>query len=230
MNSHHFRLIALTGTAGAACLFLSACDPTNDPNYTGPPRYQAPLPSPRRAENADPENAQWLAAWRDLRTQLAPLEEKLAAAQKMHLDYHFDAFLNLDPETIGIEQLCSLFHFLQRGYFTVERQVLIHLLERRLERTTTPLTLPGGSQSSLKDRLAAAMHRDELRMVDLETALAFYRQPGDGDLQIPASLTPEEEAELRTTVSGMLEETQKSVEEMDAKIATLKAQVFGNAK
>ncbi len=230
MKSHSFRLIALTGAAGSTCLVLSGCEPGNDPNYTGPTRYQAPLPSPRRAANADPENAQWLAAWRDLREQLAPLEEKLAAAQKMHLDYHFDAFLNLDPETIGIEQLCSLFHFLQRGYFTVERQVLIHLLERRLERTTTPLTLPGGSQSSLKDRLAAAMHRDELRMVDLETALAFYRQPGDGDLQIPASLTEGEEAELRTAVSGMLEETQKSVEEMDAKIEKLKAQVFGNAK
>lgn len=221
---------ALSCAAVPACLFLTACEPSNDTGNNGPPRYQAPLPSPRRAVNADPENALWLAAWRDLRAQLAPLEEKFAAAQRMHLDYHFDAFLALDPETIGTEQLCSLFHFLQRGYFTVERQVLVQLLERRLERATTPMTLPTDDRSTLKDRLAAALHRDELRMVDLETALQYYQQPGDDTFQIPASLTEEEESELRTTVTGMLTETQDEITALDAKIEALKLQVFGNGQ
>ncbi len=228
MKHQSARRSALLSAAVPACLFLTACEPTNDTGNNGPPRFHAPLPPPRRAVNTDPENARWLAAWRDLRAQLAPLEEKLAAAQKMHFDYHFDAFLALDPATIGTEQLCSLFHFLERGYFTVERQVLIQLLERRLERATTPVTLPTGDRSTLKDRLAAALHRDELRMVDLETALQFYRQPGDDTFQIPAGLTEEEESELRTTVTDMLTETQDDITKLDASIETLKTQVFGN--
>ena len=221
---------ALAGIAGAACLFLTACDPVNAPGYSGPPHYDAPLPSPRRAENHDPDTALWLTAWRDLRAQLGPMEEQLAAAQRMHREYQFDAFLDLDPETIGREQLSSLFHFLQRGYFTVERKGLIQLLERRLQRAVSPLAFPSDGHSTLKDRLAAAMHRDELRMVDLETALQFYRQPGDDSFQIPESLTEDEESELRSAVSEMLAETQSEITNLDAKINTLKAQVFGSEK
>ena len=228
MQRHATLRTALLCAAVPACLLLASCEPAGDSDAPVRPRYQAPLPVPRRAANPNPENAQWLAAWRDLRTQLAPLEDQLARAQKMHLDYHFDAFLELDPETIDKDQLCSLFHFLQRGYFTVEREVLLRLLERRLQRASTPMPIPTTEKTSLKDLLAAAMQRDELRMVDLESALAFYRQPGDDSFQIPATLTEEEEAELRTTVTDMLEETRKSVAAMDAKIEKLKAQVFGN--
>jgi len=230
MQRHATLRTALLCAAVPACLLLAACEPTGDSDAPVRARYQAPLPPPRRAANPNPDNALWLAAWRDLRTQLAPLEERLASAQKMHLDYHFDAFLELDPETIGKDQLCSLFHFLQRGYFTVEREVLLRLLDLRLQRAATPMPIPLVEKTSLKDRLAAAMHRDELRMVDLETALAFYRQPGDDTFQIPATLTEDEEVELRTTVTDMLEETRKSVAVMDAKIEKLKAQVFGNDK
>ena len=212
--------------AAPACLLLTACEPRD--SAEGPPRpFKAPPTQPRRAEHPDPANAQWLSAWRDLRTRLAPLEEKLATLQEVHSENNFDAFLELDPESLSPGQLCSLFHFLQRGYFTVERRVLIHLLERRLDRTTAPLAIPADGKLQLRDHLAAAMHRDELRMVDLETAIEFYQQAGDASFQIPAELTEDEIAELRTAVGDMLDKARTESADLEAKLAVLKEQALG---
>jgi hypothetical protein len=220
------QIARLCRAAGAACLFLAACDPVDSP--TAPrPRYKPPVPEPRRAIKTSADNSRWIEAWRDLRSRLAPLEQQLAEAQKFHAENQFDSFLDLDPEAIEKDQLCSLFHFLERGYFTVERRILIHLLERRLERAAAPLAIPSGSAPRLKERLAAAMQRDELRMVDLETAIEFYREPDTNEFQIPESLTDDEMSELRTAVAAMLDDTRSTVAELDEKLAALKARAFG---
>src|SRR5688572_28462590 len=101
MNHHACRLTAhFLRAAAPACLLLAACDPTDDPSAAGRSRYRAPMPEPRRTAHPDPDNARWLAAWRDLRTRLAPLQERLASAQKFHSEHQFDSFLDLDPETL----------------------------------------------------------------------------------------------------------------------------------
>jgi len=210
----------------AACLVTSACEP-RDSAAGPPPPFRAPIPAPRRTLHPDPANAQWLAAWRDLRTRLAPLEERLAELQQIHSENDFDACLDLDPATLSHEQLCSLFHFLQRGYFTVERRVLIHLLERRLDRTAAPLAIPANGKLALRDHLAAAMHRDEIRMVDLETAIEFYQQSGDANFQIPEELTEDEQAELLEAVTEMQDKTSAEIAALDARIAALKEQALG---
>jgi hypothetical protein len=216
---------ALLSAVAPACLFFAACDPVDDPQAK-PRHWQPPPEPPRRAVNADPANARWLAAWRELRKQLAPLEARLAELQKIHTESQFDGFLTLDVDSLGVEQLSSLYHFLQRGYFTVERRVLIHLLERRLDRTDSSLAIPSGLGRPLKDNLATAMHRDEIRMVDLETAIRFYEETGDANFQVPTVLTEEETAELRDVVSGMLDKARSEIEAMDKKIAALKAEAF----
>ncbi len=221
-------VLRLTGCA-AACLVTTGCEPQD--SASGPPRpFHAPIPPPRRTLHPDPANAQWLAAWRDLRTRLAPLEERLAELQQIHSDNNFDGYLDLDPETLSTAQLCSLFHFLQRGYFTVERRVLVHLLERRLDRAAEPLAIPGDGKTALKDYFAAAMQRDEIRMVDLETAIEFYEQTGEANFQIPGELTEEEQAELRGAVGELLVEARTSIRELDARITTLKEQIWGPAR
>lgn len=226
MKRHAFsRAARFLHVAAPACLLIAGCRPVEERPSTGL-RFSAPLPEARRAAATAPENAQWLAAWRSLRETLEPLEQQLASAQQVHIENHFDAFLELDPDTLANDQLCSLFHFLQRGYFTVERQILIDLLERRLRRAETPVSIPQEGKPRLKDRLAAAMQRDELRLVDLDTALEYYRQPGDDNFQIPESLTDDELEELRTTVSNMLDTTRASIAEMDNKLAGLKARAF----
>jgi hypothetical protein len=211
----------------ASFVLLAACEPRE--SAEGPPKpFRAPIPEPRRTLHPDPSNAQWLAAWRDLRSRLAPLEERLAELQEVHTENNFDAFLDLDPASLTTGQLCSLFHFLQRGYFTVERRVLVHLLERRLDRTASPLAIPANGKSALRDHLAAAMNRDEIRMVDIETAIDFYEQTGEANFQIPGELTEEEQAELRGAVGELLEEARSEIAELDAKIADLKEQAFGH--
>lgn len=215
------------GAFAAVCL-LPACDPVDDPAAAAPPKFKAPPPEPRRTDSPSRDTAQWLTAWRELREQLAPLEEKLGSMQQLHMENHFDSFLGLNPETLGKDQLCSIFHFLERGYFTVERQILLHLLQRRAargEEGTLSIPVEGGGR--LRDRIIAAMQRDELRIVDLETAIEFYSRSGVADIPIPQSMSQEELGELRAAVTGMMDETREKIIAMDAEIAGLRAKLFG---
>ena len=227
MTRHLRRLsVCLVPAMAVLCLLGTGCDPIESPP-SRPARFKAPLPQPRRTDHPDPENAKWLAAWRDTRDRIAEMQSRLSELQKFHADYQLDHFLELDPESLSVEQLSQLFHFLDRGYFTVERRIALDLLERRVNRSAEPPP-PAAPRTrrSFKERIAAAMQRDELRIVDIETALDVYSRPGDDEFRIPESLTPEEIAELRETVTGLLEETKEEVAEMDDRIARLKAKVF----
>jgi hypothetical protein len=68
------------------------------------------------------------------------------------------------------------------------------------------------------------MQRDELRTVDLETALEFYRRPGGAEFTIPDTLSETETSELRTAVASMLTETRRRIESLDRQIADLRQQ------
>jgi hypothetical protein len=68
------------------------------------------------------------------------------------------------------------------------------------------------------------MQRDELRTVDLETALEFYRRPGGAEFTIPESLSEPETTELRRAVASMLTETRNRIGSLDQKIASLRRQ------
>jgi hypothetical protein len=198
----------------------ASCRPVEEKPAAG--RYVPVLPEPRRAAHPQPEVVAWVAAWQGVREQVAALQSELAERQRVHVENHFDGFLELDPETLDHERLCSLFHFLERGYFTIEREILVRLLERRIERAATPMVLPGEGRVTLKERIAAAMQSDELRTVDLETALEYYRRPGDEAFTIPEGLTEDETAELRAAVVEMLEATRRRIRELDVRIAALK--------
>lgn len=221
--SRNTRLLC---AAVPVCLLLAACDPVDGPTSGIPQRYKAPKLDTRRTAVADPENVRWLTAWRNLREELPALQENLTKFQEFHANNSFDSFLTLDPETLDKDQLCTLFHFLQRGYFTVERQILIDLLNRRLERNGDPSLASPAPKAKLKEMFAAAMHRDEIRMLDIESAIEHYTKAGNADIQIPNSLTDIEHEELLTTVNGMLEKTRTEIKGMDATLASLKARVF----
>ena len=114
-------------------------------------------------------------------------------------------------------------HFLDRGCFTVEREIYIDLLERRLARPQTAPVTEG--RPRLKDRLAAAMQRDEQRLMDIESAIARYQAATGGDIKIPSELSPDELYELRITVRRMMDETRAKVDVLDARILELQAQL-----
>jgi hypothetical protein len=206
------------------CLLFSACDPVDGPPL--PPRFSAPKPEARRAPVPSGEISRWIDAWRNLRDELTPLRDRLTGLQQFHTENHFESFLKLDPESLDTTQLCTLFHFLDRGYFVVERQIVIDLLKRRIERTSDPSGVIPDSQVTVKDRFAAAMRNDELRMVDMETAIEHYSKAGNADIQIPNSLSEGEREELLSSVKAMLKSTRAEIAEMDRKIEVLKSEVF----
>lgn len=217
------RLPRLSMPVLAAILAGPSCRPVAEPP---PPagRFVPPTPQPRRTLHPQPELIQWVTAWQGVQKQVSSLQQELQQLQQIHLDNHFDSFLGLDPDSLDLSRLASLFHFLERGYFTIEREILVRLLERRIARQSSPVALPPEQPASLRDRVAGAMQRDELRTVDLETALEFYRRPGGAEFTIPDALSETEAAELRSTVASMLTETRRRIESLDRRIADLRKQ------
>lgn len=210
-------------TAALALVWLMpACGPEAPPPKPREP-FRAPPPEPRRATGASRESSLWLQAWRDLRQRMQPIAEKMHGLQKFFAENDLDPLLELDPLTLETGRLCSLFHFLERGCFTVEREIYVDMLERRLARPQS-MTLSEG-RPTLKDRFAAAMQRDELRLMDIESAIARYEAATGGEIKIPDELTPEELYELRTTVRRMMDDTRSKVDVLDARILELQAQL-----
>ncbi len=229
--SARLRPLCLPGILVPACLVLTACDPMDGPAPVKPVRYTAPPLGPGRVFRPVPESARWLAAWHGLKEEMIPLQEKLEGLREFHATHQLDEFLKLDPETLDKDQLSTMRQFLERGYFTVQRRILIDLLERRLERRAKEeaAATPPPAVMTLKDRFVAGMHQDELRMVDIERAIEYYSQAGTADIQLPNSLTDAEHEELLTSVNVMVERTRGEVTEMDAKIKSLRRQVYPDA-
>ncbi len=213
----------LRAAALALLWLLPACGPLEPPPAPPPEPFRAPPPEPRRATNPSRESGLWLQAWRDLRERIQPMAEKMHKLQKFFAENDLDPLLELDPLTLETGRLCSLFHFLDRECFTVERDIYIDLLERRLAR---PQSLPvTDGRSRLKDRFAVAMQRDEQRLMDIESAIARYEAATGRDIKIPNELTPEELYELRTTVRRMMDDTRSKVDVLDARILELQPQL-----
>lgn len=206
-----------------AVLTLTACGPVEEnPGPPGGVVYVAPPVEPRRNSNPSPDVHRWLEASASVRTQLASLREELTGLQQLHVENHFDDFLALDPDTLEPGQLYYLHHFLERGYFRIEREILIQLLESRRARAATPSSAQA-APADIAARLQAGLQRDETLLIDLETAIARYRAPGDEPFQIPAILTETELADFRTKVTTALKAERLKISGLDARIASLQA-------
>jgi hypothetical protein len=199
--------------------FFPACGPVEE--KAGPPAgttFVAPPVEPRRNPNPSPEVHRWLEASASVRTQLAGLKEELAGLQQFHVTNHFDDFLAMDPAVLDAGQLTYLRHFLERGYFRIEREVLLQLLESRTARASNSQAPANGD---IAGRLQSALHRDETLMIDLETAIARYRAPGQDPFQVPVVLTEAELTSLREKVTSLLGAERAKVAELDQKIRDL---------
>lgn len=220
-RTNHFFL-ASSALSAAVC--LTACDPVQEkagvPNGTA---YVAPLPEPRRSPNPSPEVHRWLAASASVRGQLASLRTELASLQQFHVENHFDHFLALDPATLDPAQLCYLGHFLERGYFRIEREILIQLLTARRDRAASRQSTGKSVPADIAARLQVALERDETLLIDLEAAIARYRGPGDEPFQIPTILTAAGLATLREKVTAQLTAERLQIADLDAQVAALRA-------
>ena len=207
-----------------AAISLTACDPVRE--SPGPPNgaaYVAPLPEPRRNPQPSPEVHRWLAASASVREELTTLRKELSGLQQFHVENHFDDFLALDPATLDPAQLCYLGHFLERGYFRIEREILLQLLTARHDRADAGSGAGSPPPGDIAARLQASLKRDETLLIDLEAAIAKYRAPGDEPFQIPAVLTEAGLAALRTKVTSQLTAERHKIADLDAKATALRA-------
>ena len=205
--------------AASLAALPAACRPIEEP--PGPPggaAYSAPPAQPRRNLQPSPDVHRWLEASSSVRLQLSSLRAELATLQQLHVENHFDDFLALDPASLEPGPLCYLQHFLDRGYFRIEREILLQLLSSRQARAAASLSPP---PTDLPARLQAALQRDETLLIDLEAAIARYRAPGDDPFLIPAILTEAALAEQRQQVASQLAAERLYLKDLDQRIAAL---------
>ena len=145
-----------------AVLTLTACGPVEEnPGPPGGVVYVAPPLEPRRNSSPSPDVHRWLEASASVRAQLASLRGELAGLQQLHVENHFDDFLALDPDTLEPGQLYYLHHFLERGYFRIEREILIQLLESRRARAATSAPAQP-APADIAARLQAGLQRFQM--------------------------------------------------------------------
>ena len=214
-----FRL-AVFGILAAA---LSACGEQGPSGTPAPSRknWRALMAPPVPPPPPDASYVQWSSVWSDVRRRITELRAELTRLQTIHVENHFDTWLGYDPATLNPSQTVSLYQFLRRGYFTVEREAVAALLERRAQRAAAP-SPPAWTLPSLADRARAGMAADEITIIDLETALHYYRLPGNEDIYVPPDITSEELTELRAACRTMQEQARSSIAVLDARIASLK--------
>ena len=207
-----------------AAIAPTACEPVREkPGLPNGAAYIAAQPELRRNPQPSPEVHRWLAASASVRHQLTALRTELAGLQQFHIENHFDDFTALDPHTMDPAQLCYLDHFLERGYFRIEREILLQLLTARRNRASADPSSRNDPPADIAARLQASLRRDETLLIDLETAIARYRAPGDDPLQIPAILTETELASLRAKVTASLTAERRRIAGIDAQVDALRA-------
>ncbi|MEZ5326629.1 MAG: hypothetical protein R3F19_16400 [Verrucomicrobiales bacterium] len=193
-------------------------------------REPIPFSVPARSVNekpVHPEVYRFLEAISNMETQIADLEADLYQVQELHESYDFDAFLTLDPWTVEKESLFYLSHFCDAGYFTVQRKVLLSLLEKKIARKKSEAknaAQPGASKE-IEQRLADAMLFREERIMDLEFVIDLYNtRQGAQEFLVPDYISPDDLAAMRTDVAERLDRQRALVAELDREISVLKAQ------
>jgi hypothetical protein len=191
------RWIALAFAALGTVAFV-ACEKSPPPRSDATRRFVYVSPPPRVATSVPDGLTNWIQILNAQREEMLTLQEKLASQQEIHVTNKFDDFLKTDPTTLGREELAALWHFADKGYFTVERDIVIKLLEDRLGEKQGQ---PGGGDAML-ERARTLAEQNELKLRDLRTANEMYAKVHQGEFHVPATL----DAQGMETLQGMVRE------------------------
>ncbi len=206
-----FSLIILLGIGG-----MSLRSSPSDPAPAAPSSTKKP---PTRT--LKPESFDWLNRLRETDIISTQLEKQFLAAQAFYRDYAVDEFLDYDPWQLDLEELVALRHFCDQGFFTVEREILLKLLEHQLvESSETPET---PNVTGAAARLAAAVTRQETRLAGLQEAAALYRRGQEAPVMTPSHLTPEAEQALRAELVDRLSAVKHVRAHLDARLTEVQA-------
>lgn len=187
-----------------------------------PPPVPAPAAKPARqpASRLRPETFDWLNRLRETQVVTDQLEAEFAEAQKFYREYALDEFLDFDPWSLGPDEVVTLTHFCDQGFFTVEREILVKILERKVIDQSGPgVSQPRGATA----RLEAAARDRETRLASLREAAELYRRGRTAPVTIPAAMSPEEDQSLRAKLVDKLAGVRRVRERLEARIAELNA-------
>jgi hypothetical protein len=121
------RSLAAAALALATALMLTGCAKEEAPP---PPlkRFIYIAPPKPVATRVPAETFEWVLMAQKLQADIEALESRLAKTQEIYQQNSFDGFLEMDVSGLGVEHLASLWHFAEKGYFTVVREILLKLL------------------------------------------------------------------------------------------------------
>jgi hypothetical protein len=157
------------------------------------------------------------------------LDRHFHEAQNLYRENQFDEFLDLDPWGLPLDQLCYLNHFCDKGFFSAEREILIALLENRINRGVFGEPGYRGS-SAVAARLGAAVESHEQRIDDLRLAIEIYHRGREGEIVVPSSLSPDQDQALRASVVQKLAVERRKRDALDQTLAALQARLNGAAR
>lgn len=221
------RLVSGTGLIGSL-LLVGCSDPSVEEaaeSLDDTPIEVSVIPEPRRGRPDSPirpETYRYLAAIGELESQILDLQDELDSHQDLHQEYEFDSFLKMDAQTIGKDGLFYLEHFCLNGYFTIEREILVRLMVKQLERKASDAAIAAAGSGTLDERISRAMLEREQRMVDIESVLELYRSRDiSAEIEVPNFVEPADLASKRDTVVALLEGEREKVNALDGQISLL---------
>jgi hypothetical protein len=198
---------------------LAGCDPAavDTTPQAAPKRFVYVAPPPPMATHVPEGMSQWLGLLHDLQAQISELETKFQEASTVHRETAFDELLKVDPSTLGNDQLAYIWHFADKGYFTLEREIMVKLLQDKATRESATVAKP----SNIADRaqVLAARYEDHLR--DLQLAIEMYAKTKDVEFSIPNQLDAEQTDILKGMVVEKLERARQECITLDIRIEQL---------
>ncbi len=183
-----------------------------------PPLAARPAAKPR--PRVRPETFDWLNRLREAQVVTGQLEAEFVEAQEFYREYALDEFLDFDPWALGSDEVVALTHFCDEGFFTVEREILITILERKVvDRPSATEAAPQGAIA----RLESVARDSEARLAGLREAADLYRRGRSAEVRIPEAMTPEEDQAQRARLVDKLAAVRRERERLDARIHELGA-------
>ncbi len=207
-----FLIFSATLALGMATRSLWAPHPPEPAAAPAAPAPKAPL------RKLSPETFDWLHRFREASVVADQLEKEVEAAQAFYRENKLDEFLAMDPWTTAVDQLYYLYHFSERGFFTVVREHWIAVLEQKLARQRVGIDT---ADASVADRLQNAVDRREGHIATLRQALTLYQRGQEEEITIPTGLTPEQEQALRAMMVDRMAAERKKCDALDARIDEL---------
>jgi hypothetical protein len=135
--------------------------------------------------------------------------------------HKFDDFLSADLNNLGKDELASLWHFADKGYFTVERKIVIKLLQDRLSERS----VPNASADPIVQRAQYLAEQNELRLRDMRTAAAMFDAVHEKQFHVPEHLNQQEIESLRSLTGQQLQAAKREIAVLDKQLHDLMEQL-----